>query len=125
MAQLRFFQSGSEFIRLRLDGQVKVVGRDRASSIVLPEADVSRRQFSVKLEGDRWILENLSRFGTSVNGQRHEGRVELEPGAVIELSRWRVEFVANPEASLDDDENGGRRRTLSLPNAFRLSYSSP
>ena len=115
MAQLQFYRDGTEIMRLRLDGEAKTFGRGSSSGAVLLDSDVSRQQFSVRLENHRWILTNLSRFGTSVGGKREEGEVELQGEAVIEFARWRVVFRLVPDATLDDDPKCSPQTPV-LPN---------
>jgi hypothetical protein len=65
-----------------------VFGTKEKSDIVLPgEREVSRKHFSMCLnEQGVWIVQNYSRFGTSVNGDILECMVDL-PGSSFERSR--------------------------------------
>jgi pSer/pThr/pTyr-binding forkhead associated (FHA) protein len=60
-------------------------GRVATAEILLKEETASRRQFTIWLSQDGWVLENLSENGTRVNSRRYKAdkRILLDTGDVI------------------------------------------
>jgi hypothetical protein len=68
-----------------------LVGRSRASDVVLSDPEVSRRHAQLRFRDGKWILEDLqSRNGTTVNGVR-VGRCELRPGDRLVIGAHELE----------------------------------
>lgn len=63
------------------------IGRSRDCDICLAhDGTVSRRHARIFLDGERLVIEDLgSTHGTYVDGERLRGRVELRPGALVNL----------------------------------------
>jgi len=69
-----------------LSKQEIILGRDANSDIVINVAEVSRRHTRLRLESNKYIIEDLgSTNGTFVNGSRLTGPVTLRPGDVVQL----------------------------------------
>ena len=62
-----------------------LMGRSEEVDLTLRDMRVSRRHARISREGDEVWLENLSRFGTFLNGSGVEGRVRLEPADWIQI----------------------------------------
>ena len=73
-----------------------VAGRVASCDVHVTEEFVSRRQFSLELSADGWVMENLSASGTRVNGRKFKTRkVLLDSGDVLGMGKdTEVLFVA-------------------------------
>jgi putative methionine-R-sulfoxide reductase with GAF domain len=68
-------QRASRFLVIR-DGETLLVGRDPECSLVLEDAQVSKRHARLRWTGEGWALEDLgSKNGTSVNGAAAAGQI--------------------------------------------------
>lgn len=117
MAELHFIREGDEVLRLRLDGSPKIIGRHGSPGLpCFLDPDVSREHFTIRREGVRWLLRNLSRFGTLVDGKEVRGEIELSRVTVLEFGRWRAEFhqIGREVEEKAPLEGESRRRTLTL-----------
>jgi hypothetical protein len=57
-----------------------LVGRSHSAGIRLTAADASGKHARILVDGGKVILENLSRYGTSVDGVPLDGSIEIRPG---------------------------------------------
>ncbi|MDE3070837.1 MAG: FHA domain-containing protein [Acidobacteriota bacterium] len=72
-----------------------VLGRSRASDIVVEDSGVSRRHAEIRPDGDGWTIRDLgSTNGVLVNRAPIEGPVELRSGDRIELGETEILFEA-------------------------------
>jgi hypothetical protein len=73
-----------------------VIGRADDCDLVIPERQVSRRHARIRLEGERYVLEDLgSKNGTFVNGQELTGPHVLQDDDEIQIALCcRLTFVA-------------------------------
>jgi hypothetical protein len=74
-------------------GREVVLGRSRDCDCVLDEPSVSRRHAGLRGADGRWLLRDLgSRNGTTVNGLRVLGEVEVAPGDRVSFgdARYRL-----------------------------------
>jgi hypothetical protein len=77
--------------RQQLDQDRMVLGRTSECDIPIKYDGVSREHCALTREDDRWFIEDLgSSNGTRVNGERIDGKVELQERDVIKLSRARL-----------------------------------
>lgn len=73
--------------RLFIDQAEFVIGRDETCDLVIPDRQVSRRHARIRLEGDRYLVEDLSsKNGTFVNGQELRGPHALQDGDEIQVA---------------------------------------
>lgn len=81
--------------RIFLDQAELIIGRDESCDLVIPERQVSRRHARIRLEDDRYFLEDLgSKNGTFVNGQEIQGPCALQDGDEIQIAFCcRLAFV--------------------------------
>ena len=91
-------EDGGEVLLVALDRPVLHVGRSPSADIVLDDATVSRRHAVIVREGDddTVVLDDRSRHGVLVNGQR-VSRAVLRSGDVVHLGRVAVRYVEVPE----------------------------
>lgn len=95
-----------------------VVGRGIHCDIVLPERRVSREHLRIWREGGSHYVEDLnSKNGTYINGERLEGRRELQEGDELQIALWvKLRFIgaeATVPLSMDDaGTRGGRGLSL-------------
>ena len=67
-----------------LEGEMSTIGRDSTNTIVINDAEVSRRHSRLTFQGGKYVIEDLgSTNGTFVNGQRLSGPVVLKAGDMI------------------------------------------
>lgn len=94
------------------------LGRSRAATFRLASSDVSGHHARIRVEGGAARLENMSQFGTRLNGQPVSAPVELAAGQKIEIGKatvLRVEGApdaapaADPEAATGEGAAGGTR----------------
>jgi len=65
---------------------VTLIGRLPTSDLMIADASVSRRHASLRTtEGQCFVQDTASRFGTFVNGARVQDEVELAPGSTLKL----------------------------------------
>ena len=88
-----------------LDQNVIRLGRGPDNDIRLVHATVSRSHAKILFTDDSWIVENLGKYGTFVNGQQ-VSRGKLENGSVIHFAQSPETLVFEfPEAvPTDQDE---------------------
>lgn len=81
--------------RIFLDQAELIIGRDESCDLVIPERQVSRRHARIRLEDDRYFLEDLgSKNGTFVNGQEIQEPCALQDGDEIQIAFCcRLAFV--------------------------------
>lgn len=69
-----------------LEVDVITIGREAGNTIVINDAEVSRKHTQLSLQGGKYVLTDIgSTNGTFVNGQRITGSHVLVPGEVISL----------------------------------------
>lgn len=84
---------GSEILFVALDRPVLHIGRSPAADIVIDDATVSRRHAVIaQQDGETVLLDDRSRHGVLVNGERI-GRAVLRSGDVIHLGGVSVRYV--------------------------------
>ncbi|MBN1303483.1 MAG: FHA domain-containing protein [Anaerolineales bacterium] len=67
-----------------IEGDLATIGRDSSNSIVINDAEVSRRHARLTAQGGKYVLEDTgSTNGSFVNGQRIAGPHVLKPGDVL------------------------------------------
>ncbi len=101
MPELVFFRRGEEVLRFNLDKPVVVLGRGEKCDVVIPDPELSRQQVSLRFEGERCIVEDLSGKGTQVGGQK-VSKGPIDDGQDIVLGQWRAVYrqsVATTEAA--------------------------
>lgn len=76
-----------------------LVGRDDSCLVQSRSARVSRRHARITVRGDRVLIEDLgSRNGTSVEGQRISGPVELRSGDTVVVGPETLVFLGSGQA---------------------------
>ncbi|PWH13363.1 MAG: hypothetical protein DDG60_10400 [Anaerolineae bacterium] len=94
-----------------LEGDVITIGREAGNTIVINDAEVSRKHSQLTLQGGKYVLTDMgSTNGTFVNGQRITGAHVLVPGEVISLGE-QITLLFESLAQID-------------PNATMLSASA-
>ncbi|MDR3632257.1 MAG: SpoIIE family protein phosphatase [Isosphaeraceae bacterium] len=86
-----------------LERDVTTIGRSSKSDIVLSRISVSRKHAQVLREGESYYFEDLgSDSGSRVDGKPVRGRVPLNDGSLIEISRYFFSF-SDPSFHIDED----------------------
>jgi pSer/pThr/pTyr-binding forkhead associated (FHA) protein len=90
-------EENGEVLLVGLDRDVLHVGRSPSADIVLDNATVSRRHaVIVRQDGQTILLDDRSRHGVLVNGER-VGRAVLHSGDLIHLGGVAMRYVEVPE----------------------------
>jgi len=93
MPSLRFFRGADLLLEHRLRSGRTVVGRADTCDVALPGDEVSREHAVITHRGERTELQDKSRHGTWVNGERVSDTANLDDGAVITTGAYRVEVA--------------------------------
>jgi len=89
--------------RFDLAADQNVIGRYPFCDIVLQDTSVSRQHAQIVRAGDQWHLEDLgSMNGTFLNGQKVQGRAQLNEGDRIQLYKINLVFFLEPPEDTDD-----------------------
>jgi hypothetical protein len=90
---------GRERRVLVLDGERLTIGSAPDNDIVVDDPSVSRVHAIIEQLNGRWFVEDCdSRNGTSINGRRCVGMVQLRAGDEVVLGRARLQFCGQPSA---------------------------
>ncbi|MCA8999211.1 MAG: SpoIIE family protein phosphatase [Planctomycetaceae bacterium] len=112
MAVLQVLRGSATDSQFLLNENRMVIGRHPNCQIVLHNGVVSRHHAQILESHGTFYIEDLrSRNGTYVNGERIEGRTELDDGDEIRLCDVELTFLLHPSSiqSLDDSAH---RKTL-------------
>jgi phosphoserine phosphatase RsbU/P len=115
MPTLVLLQAGEAIPYDLTDGEI-VIGRLPECGIQLQSNMVSRRHARVIRDGDRLFVEDMgSGNGTYVNGQRIDGRIELQHDDRIKLGPILLRFEADqpPESDALSESSTDGRKTVS------------
>ncbi|MFO0738376.1 MAG: sigma 54-interacting transcriptional regulator [Labilithrix sp.] len=83
--------------KIALDASCLVAGREAECALRLPDTFISRRQFLIERDGEKYFLENVSPQNvTLLNDQEEPGRVPLEHDDVIQVGATRIRFCVDP-----------------------------
>jgi len=124
MPELVFFRRGEEVLRVALERQRVVLGRAEDCDVVIPDPHVSRQHAALRLEGSRWLLEDLSEQGIVVAGQRHQ-RCVLPDGVDLQLGQWRAVFRERGSAGAAGPTRTSRRTGLQPREALEEGTLPP
>jgi two-component system response regulator HydG len=95
MASLHFYESERElFIHYLRPGRT-IIGRSDRCDVALPSDSVSRVHFSIEQRPDGWWVQDRSRHGTTINGERIE-RHAVTSGDRIEVGAYTAIFAVEP-----------------------------
>ncbi len=95
-----------------IEGDVVTIGREAGNTIVINDAEVSRKHTQLVLQGGKYIVSDMgSTNGTFINGQRLTGQHILQPGEVVSLGE-QINLLFESVAVVD-------------PNATMLSSARP
>jgi DNA-binding winged helix-turn-helix (wHTH) protein len=73
--------------KIVIEQQPLTIGRGETCDVVIPDRQVSRQHARIRLEDDRYVLEDLgSKNGTFVNGQELPGPYPLQDGDEIQIA---------------------------------------
>lgn len=98
MLRLRVEQGMPAGVVFSLASGETVMGRSGTAGIRLGSPDISGTHAKIAVNGDHAILENLSRFGTRLDGVEIPGPVALKPGQRIEMGKATVLIVESAMA---------------------------
>ncbi|MEL6180256.1 MAG: FHA domain-containing protein [Myxococcota bacterium] len=98
-----------------------VIGRTEDVDIVLAEKRVSRHHARITPQGDDWVLENLSRFGTYLNQLLIEEPTPIAPGDWIQIGGVLLEVIASTTATVPATGPMDPEEQYQLPVVLTLS----
>ena len=88
--------------QLELEEEEVTVGRAEDNTVVLPQRNVSRHHLRIFRKDGQWFLEDRgSRYGTSYDGSPVEGTIPIRPGAFIEFAGYRLKVI-DPQAAVTE-----------------------
>lgn len=91
--------AGSEYT---LQAGKNLIGRSRSADVRVFNEDVSGKHFSINVSGDVAMLENISGYGTRVDGVLVQESVELRSGQVIEAGKSLKFIFESADAEIND-----------------------
>lgn len=77
------------------------IGREKRCDLIIADPSVSRLHAEITFSRDRYLLRDLGRTGTLVNGERIEGPYTLKVGDVIQVADYEFAFLRRPADSPD------------------------
>jgi hypothetical protein len=89
-----------------LEGDVLTIGREAGNTIVINDAEVSRKHAQLVYQGGKFIVTDIgSTNGTFVNGQRVTGQHVLQSGEIISLGEqinllYEAVVIVDPNATV-------------------------
>jgi len=92
--------AGNEFT---LHSGKNMVGRSRSSDVRVFNEDVSGKHFSIEIENGVATLQNISGYGTRVDGVLVHQTIELRSGQVIEAGKSLKFIFEAPETSIPQE----------------------
>ena len=105
MFKLIFLSGESAGKEHLLKSGTNVVGRSRSTDVKLASMDVSGRHATITVEGGKAFVENMSQYGTFVDGSVVFGRVELSAGQMLKMGKgteMRIEVSEESASSAAD-----------------------
>ncbi len=130
MAELVFFRSGTPLLRLPIDRDRFLVGRDIENHLVIPDDDIADKEAVLELRPEGWQLIDASGRGTRLDGCVIRTEAPLTDGAVIHLGkRWTASFhVGHPTAPGETRQQAGHTAVRSTeplgPRPIRLRWKN-
>ena len=102
MAEVVVELDGQEVVRVPLNGQKTIIGRDQTADVYLENRALSRKHAQLEKRGAGiWIRDLESQNGTYVNGERILEPIPLSSDDSIQLGRYDVYIEGVKEASGD------------------------
>lgn len=77
------------------------IGREKRCDLIIPDPSVSRLHAEIVFSGGRYVLRDLGRTGTIVNGRRLEEPHTLKVGDVIQVGDCELAFLRRPADAAD------------------------
>ena len=94
MIRLIFQKGGPVGTAFDLDEGEHLLGRGHKCSIRLTAADVSREHVHLTVAGSKATVENLSQYGTRLDGPPVEGKAEVRDGQTLYIGKQTVLKIA-------------------------------
>lgn len=87
----------------RRDGQSYIIhatgfriGREKRCDLIIPDRSVSRLHAEITYSRGQYLLRDLGRTATKVNGKRIREPYKLQVGDLIEIGKYQFDFVRRP-----------------------------
>ena len=107
--------AGSEFT---LHSGKNMVGRSRSSDVRVFNEDVSGKHFSIEISDGVATLQNISGYGTRVDGVLVHQTIELRSGQVIEAGKSLKFIFEAPETNIPQETNNNDDHELTQATKF-------
>lgn len=101
------------------------IGREKNCDIVIPDRSVSRLHAEITLEGNRYILHDLSRNGTLVNGEKARSNPSLRVGDVIGIGNYELRLSRRPAAAVKGVQDHVTPVRAAVPDAPTVQVRRP
>ncbi|MGM0575180.1 MAG: FHA domain-containing protein [Myxococcota bacterium] len=77
------------------------IGRKEGNTIRLTERNVSRRHARIVKDDGRVVIDDLSRYGTRINGRRISGPTPLDSGDILQIGDYELTLDVDEQAAAD------------------------
>ena len=100
------------------------IGREKRCDLIIPDPSVSRLHAEISIVGGRYLLRDLGRVATQVNGRRLDQPHPLKPGDVIRIAGYEFVFARRPATAEEIVRSGEVTPVRSaVPDAPTLQYA--
>jgi len=96
VAVLRRVDDGQAYA---IDGAGFRIGREKHCDLIIPDQSVSRLQAEISYIGGKYVLREVGRADTKVNGKKVNGNHTLSVGDVILIGNVELAFLRRPETA--------------------------
>lgn len=116
VAQLRFETGDRKGDVVPLDNaQGLVLGRSAESSLqILGDMSLSRKHAQLTYQDGNWILRNLSRFGTVLEGKMIRGDQVMRSGMSFRLGKTEIAFEAKQVEAPEPETTGAKAYSIKI-----------
>lgn len=99
------------------------IGKSRSNDITLPMPDVSRFHAVIAKKRNGWtVTDTFSKNGVLVNGDRIDGRAEIDDGDIITIGSVPLKFLC-AEAVSAENKSAMRNQATEMSAADNIAYA--
>ncbi len=103
VAVLRRMDDGQAYA---IDGAGFRIGREKHCDLIIPDQSVSRLHAEITYTAGKYVLREVGRADTKVNGKKVHGNHTLGVGDVIQIGKVELAFLRRPETAEEIIEPG-------------------
>ena len=96
VAVLRRLDDGQAYA---IDGSGFRIGREKHCDLIIPDQSVSRLHAEINFTAGKYVLREVGRADTKVNGKKVRGNHTLGVGDVIQIGNVELAFLRRPETA--------------------------